>query len=226
MCGRYTLFRLDQLLKNFPNLRIPPEMLSHFNIAPTQSVLAIANNHPDQLEIFHWGLVPSWAKDPSAGNRMINARAETLAEKPAFKTALRRRRCLVPADGFYEWRKEGGGIKTPMYIHLKSGEMMAFAGLWDVWHSPDGSMLPSLTIVTTAANPLMASIHDRMPAIVRKDDRARWLTAGEVEPKDMADILRPFPADEMEAYPVSTQVNKPANDSPDCIEKAETGLLF
>ena len=226
MCGRYTLFRLDQLLKNFPNLQIPPDMVSHFNIAPTQSVLAIPNNHPDQLEIFHWGLVPSWAKEPSIGNRMINARAETLADKPAFRTALQRRRCLVPADGFYEWRKEGGRHKTPMYVHLKSGAMMAFAGLWDVWHSPDGSMLPSLTIVTTEPNSLMASIHDRMPAIVRKSDRERWLAPGEVEPKDVADVLGPFPADEMEAYPVSTLVNKPANDSEKCLEKAETGLLF
>src|SRR5665213_356951 len=107
MCGRYTLFRLDQLLKNFPNLQIPPDMVSHFNIAPTQSVLAIPNNHPDQLEIFHWGLVPSWAKEPSIGNRMINARAETLADKPAFRTALQRRRRHVPADGFYDWRQEG-----------------------------------------------------------------------------------------------------------------------
>ncbi len=226
MCGRYTLFRLDQLLKNFPNLKFPADLHPHFNIAPTQAVLAIANNHPDRLEFFHWGLIPSWAKDPAIGNRMINARAETLAEKPAFKTALKRRRCLIPADGFYEWRKDGGGGKTPMFIHLKSGEPFAFAGLWDVWHSPDGSEVPSVTIITTALNAVTKPIHDRMPAIVRAADYSRWLAPDEVEPDSLTDVFKPYPAKEMEAWPVSTRVNKPANDSRACVEKVEGTTLF
>jgi putative SOS response-associated peptidase YedK len=226
MCGRYTLFRLDQLLKNFPNLRLPPDMLPHYNIAPTQLVPAISNTHPDRLDFFRWGLVPSWAKDISIGNRLINARAETLADKPAFRTALRRRRCLVPADGFYEWRKEGGKIKTPLFIHLRSGEPFALAGLWDTWHSADGSEMPSLTIITTAPNELMKTIHDRMPAIVRREDYARWLAPEEADPEELAGVLKPYPAEEMEAYPVSPRVNKPAHDAPDCIERAEPQTLF
>src|SRR2546423_13816686 len=145
MCGRYTLIRLADFTDMFPWIRAP-ELLpeAQYNIAPSQPIAVIANNGDNQIEFFRWGLVPSWAKDQSIGNRMINARAETLAEKPMFRTALKRRRCLVPADGFYEWRKEGAKQKTPMYIHLRSGKPFAFAGLWDEWHSPDGSVLPSL----------------------------------------------------------------------------------
>ena len=137
---RYALFTLEDLLRHFPFVKsVPGEARPRYNIAPTQPVLTIPNNHADRLEMFHWGLIPSWAKDPSIGNRMINARAETLAEKPAFRTALRRRRCLVPADGFYEWRKEGDGKrKTPMYVRMKSGKPFAFAGLWETWRAPDG----------------------------------------------------------------------------------------
>jgi putative SOS response-associated peptidase YedK len=217
---------LDQLLKNFPNLRIPPDMLPHFNIAPTQGVLAIANDHPDRLGVFHWGLVPSWAKDPGIGSRLINARAETLAEKPAFRTALARRRCLVPADGFYEWRSEGGKLKTPMYIRMKSGEPLAFAGLWDVWHSADGSELPSLTIITTAPNSLMETIHNRMPAIVQPKDYDRWLSPNETAAGELADVLGPYPAEKMTAHPVSPRVNKPGYDAADCIDQAEPQTLF
>jgi len=226
MCGRYTLFRLDQWLKNFPMLQIPPDFFVRYNIAPTQAVPAIANEHPDRLQLFHWGLIPSWAKDPSIGNRMINARAETLAEKPAFKTALRRRRCLVPTDGFYEWRKEGRGHKTPMFIHLKSAEPFALAGLWDVWQSADGSELPSLTVITTTANAVVAPIHDRMPAIIRQEDYPLWLTKAEVEPPAVLGLLKPYPAEEMEAYPVAPGVNKPSHDAPDCIARAEAQTLF
>jgi putative SOS response-associated peptidase YedK len=226
MCGRYTLFRLDQLLKNFPNLRLPTDLAAHFNIAPTQGVIAIPNKRPQHLELFHWGLVPSWAKDHTVGNKMINARAETLSEKQTFRTALRRRRCLIPADGFYEWRKEGRGQKTPMLIRMKTGNLFAFAGLWDIWHSADGSELPSLTIITTSPNAIVKPIHDRMPAIVQPKDYERWLNPAEVEPAELTGILGPYPSDQMEAYPVSARVNKPDHDSPDCVEKAETGLLF
>jgi putative SOS response-associated peptidase YedK len=193
-----------------------------FNVAPTQAIPVIANNHPERLEMFHWGLVPSWAKDLSIGNRMINARAETLADKPAFRTALRRRRCLVPADGFYEWRKEADGkTKTPMYIQLKGHRPFAFAGLWDVWHSPDGSVLPSCTIITTQPNELMAGIHDRMPAILQESDYARWLCPDEQEPAEMSTLLQPYPADQMQVFAVSRDVNSPKNEGPNLITPVE-----
>ncbi len=226
MCGRYTLFKLDQFLKDFPNLDLPFDFQPHYNVAPTQVIPGIINRDPPRLEFLHWGLVPSWAKDPSVGNKMINARAETLATKPAFKSALQRRRCLIPADGFYEWRKEGRGLKTPMYVHLRSGKPFGFAGLWERWHSPDGSVLASATIITTGPNELMKGIHDRMPAIIHVQDYARWLAAEEQDAASFSDLLRPYPAEEMEAFPVSSRVNKPTYDSPDCINKAETGLLF
>jgi putative SOS response-associated peptidase YedK len=221
MCGRYTLIKLEQVLANFPAVLLPPGLVPRYNIAPTQPVLVLPNDHPKLFERVHWGLVPSWAKDPSIGSRMINARAETLDEKPVFRTALRRRRCLVPADGFYEWRKEPKGGKTPMYIRMKTGEPFAFAGLWDEWHSPDGSVLRSCTVITTSPNDLMKPIHDRMPAILPREDYPRWLAKEEQPPEKMAELLGPYPAEEMEAYPVSRLVNRPANDVADCIKRAE-----
>jgi putative SOS response-associated peptidase YedK len=146
---------------------------------------------------------------------MINARAETLSEKPAFRTALKRRRCLVPADGFYEWRKEPDGkTKTPMYVRRRDGEPFAFAGLWDVWHTPDGSVVPSCTVITTGPNELMAPIHDRMPVILPP-------AANEQAAADMTSLLRPYPAEELEAYPVSRRVNSPRNEGAGLVERAE-----
>jgi putative SOS response-associated peptidase YedK len=219
MCGRYTISKLEQILKQFKEiLELPSSLIPRFNVAPTQAIPVIANNHPNSLDMFHWGLIPSWAKDPAIGNRMINARAETLAEKPAFRTALRRRRCLIPADGFYEWRKEKDKTKTPMYIRMKSGEPFAFAGLWDVWHSPDGSVVPSCTIITTGPNELMSPIHDRMPAILPESDYARWICPDEQDAKAMSELLKPFPAAEMVAFPVSRRVNSPKNEGAALIE--------
>src|SRR5687767_7448984 len=168
MCGRYMLIRLADFTNLYPwILPSDQDAPARFNIAPTQSVAVVTNLPEPNIDYFHSGLIPSWAKDPGIGNRMINARAETLAEKPAFRTALRRRRCLVPADGFYEWKKDPGGkTKTPMYIGMKSGGVFAFAGLWETWHAPDGSVLPSCTLITTQPNELMADIHDRMPVII------------------------------------------------------------
>ena len=218
MCGRYTLTKLEDLLRSFPFVTTLPEVHARYNIAPTQPVLTVTNNHADRFEFFHWGLIPSWAKDPSIGGRMINARAETLAEKPSFRTALRRRRCLIPADGFYEWRKEPDGkTKTPMYIRLKGGKPFAFAGLWDVWHAPDGSTIPSCTIVTGEPNRLIASIHDRMAVILPPEHYQQWLDPEEQDAPALAALLRPYPADEMEAFPVSRAVNSPKNDVPECV---------
>jgi putative SOS response-associated peptidase YedK len=219
MCGRFTL-TVDpaQLQEAFPWIEPPPDLPPSFNIAPSQPVAVIANNNPNRLDFFKWGLVPSWAKDPSVGNRMINARAETLAEKPSFRTAFRRRRCLVLADGFYEWQQDPGGkSKTPMYVRLTSQKPFAFAGLWEAWNAPDGSRLLSCAIITTSPNPLMEVIHNRMPAILPEEAYSTWLDAAERSPADLAPLLQPYPAEEMIAFPVSRLVNSPQNNLPECI---------
>ncbi|HEX9029364.1 MAG TPA: SOS response-associated peptidase, partial [Anaerolineales bacterium] len=178
----------------------------------------IPNNAKDRLDYFVWGLIPSWAKDPSIGSRLINARADTLAEKPSFRSAYRRRRCLIPATGFYEWKANPGSkTKTPMYITLASGKPFAFAGLWENWHSPDGSQVLSCTIITTEPNELMAGIHNRMPVILPEEAYAVWLDANDRGPDELNPLLKPFPAEQMAAYPVSRQVNSPQVDSPELI---------
>lgn len=230
MCGRYTLIRLQDILEKFPWIEhLPPGIVPRYNIAPTQPLLAIANDKPDEFTHLAWGLVPSWAKDPSIGNRMINARAETIAEKPAFRNALKRRRCLLPADGFYEWKAEPGSKrKTPMRIRLKDGKPFAFAGLWEQWHDPagTGSELRTCTILTTAPNELMARIHDRMPVIVPPDRYRDWLAPGEADPENLREFLGAYPAAEMQAEPVSTFVNSPKNEGPGCVEAVAKESLF
>lgn len=219
MCGRFTLtVSVEQLRASFEGLTAPDNIQPRFNIAPSQPVAVVPNDARFKLDFFVWGLIPSWAKDPSIGNRMINARAETLDEKPSFRTALRRRRCLILADGFYEWRATPGArAKTPMYIKMKSGEPFAFAGLWESWHSPDGSNILSCTIITTEPNSLLESIHNRMPVILPKDSYANWLEPDEIDPKRGKELLNPYPADLMTAYPVSTLVNSPENENPLCV---------
>lgn len=220
MCGRFTLIRLSDFTDLFPWIRGPEQAVPpRYNIAPAQPVAIVTHEEGQaRVQFAHWGLIPHWAKDPSIGGRLVNARGETVEEKPAFRTAFRRRRCLVPASGFYEWKRAGKG-KTPMYIRLRGGAPLAFAGLWDLWHDPagTGSEIPSCTIITTTPNELMADIHDRMPAILRPADYQRWLSPLETGP---ADLIAPYPAGEMEAYPVSTLVNVPKNDSQQCIVPA------
>ncbi len=228
MCGRYTLIRLADFTDMFPWIRMPLESPpARYNIAPTQPVAIVANDGKNQVQFVHWGLIPSWAKDMSIGSRMINARAETLAEKPAFRAALKRRRCLVPASGFYEWKKSGDGkTKTPMYIRMKNQKPFAFAGLWETWHSPDGSELRSCTIITGVPNEVLAPIHDRMAVILRPESYRMWLTAGELAQEQMMPLLAPYDASEMEAFPVSRAVNSPKNDLPSCIESVASEELF
>ncbi|MGQ9814958.1 MAG: SOS response-associated peptidase [Candidatus Roseilinea sp.] len=211
MCGRYTL-TVDEavVLKRFDLQSSLAEHRPRFNIAPTQPVPVILNETPRQLSVARWGLIPGWAKDPSIGARLINARAETLPEKPAFRAAFARRRCLVIADGFYEWHKDGGA-KTPMFIHLKSGEPFAFAGLWEIWQPPEGDPLRSCAIITTEPNELIATIHNRMPVILTREAERTWLDDN-AEPAALMALLRPFEAQQMEAYTVSQRVNRPAND--------------
>ncbi|MCB0168708.1 MAG: SOS response-associated peptidase, partial [Anaerolineae bacterium] len=187
MCGRYSLkANAQKLAEAFVDYAsVPTDMPPRYNIAPSQPVAVIANNDRHQVEFFQWGLIPSWAKDPKIGNRMINARSETLAEKPSFRTAYRRRRCLVLADGFYEWRRNPDKSKTPMYIQLEEQAPFAFAGLWEVWHSPQDDTILSCTILTTEPNDLMTTIHNRMPVILPRDAYAQWLDPNEQKPDQL-----------------------------------------
>jgi putative SOS response-associated peptidase YedK len=189
-----------------------------YNIAPTQDVAVVLNETPDRLSLLQWGLIPSWAKDPAIGGQMINARAETIAEKPAFRTPFKKRRCLVLADGFYEWHKEADGkTKTPMYVRLKTGEPFAMAGLWDVWKTPDGASRRTCTIVTTEPNTMLAPVHNRMPVILPRDTEMDWLD-NSLEPLALMSMLKPYAADLMQMYPVSRRVNAPANDEPALVQ--------
>ena len=222
MCGRFTLtLPPKQLELAFPWLTTPKELAPRYNIAPTQPVAIVPNNGQNRIEFFRWGLIPSWATDPRIGNRMINARSETLAQKPSFRAAYRRRRCLVLADGFYEWRKEPGRrTKTPFYLQSKSGKPFAFAGLWETWRGLDGLAIPSCTIITTRPNALVEPIHNRMPVILPPAAYEQWLDPAEGSPAQLQPLLRPYPAEEMTAYAVSTLVNSPRNDTPACIVPA------
>jgi putative SOS response-associated peptidase YedK len=224
MCGRFTLATpADDLQQAFPGFAFPDEMPLRYNIAPSLEVALVPNNGENRVQHFRWGLVPPWAKDPKIGNRMINARSETLAEKPSFRTAFRKRRCLILADGFYEWRKHPGvSAKTPVYIRLQSGKSFAFAGLWESWKQPDDPPLLSCTIITTEPNALVEKIHSRMPVILPPGAYDQWLDPAEQQPDRLADLLKPYPDSEMTAYPVSTLVNNPRADTLACIKPVET----
>jgi len=217
MCGRFTLTtNLGAIAKRFGVARFLEEVGPRYNIAPTQTVIVVSDDGTRSLTEMRWGLIPAWAKDPTIGNRMINARAETVATKPAFRVALRKRRCLIPADGFYEWQQVSRR-KQPVYIVLKSREPFSFAGLWEIWISPDGEEVQSCTIITTEANELLKPVHDRMPVILTREAEAVWLDPLIQDPERLLPLLMPYPAEEMEAYPVSTKVNSPANEGPACI---------
>lgn len=220
MCGRYAIVLDDAgaLQRRFSLEELPDDPTPRFNVAPTQTLPVIVRNSPNRVEMMRWGLIPSWAKDAAIGGRMINARAETVAEKPAFKRSLRARRCLVPASGFFEWKREGAA-KTPHYIHLTNEPLFAFAGLYDTWRDPAGREVRSYTILTTGPNDLMAPIHDRMPVILDREDEDLWLDPDVVEPERLLPLLRPYPARRMAAYPVSRAVNSPLHDTPDVLER-------
>jgi putative SOS response-associated peptidase YedK len=220
MCGRFTLTTDPADLQeafywvDFGNADISPR----YNIAPSQGIPVITNSGKNMLDFFTWGLVPHWAKDPKIGYRMINARSETLSEKPSFRNAYKRRRCLILADGFYEWKKIPAQTqKEPMYIRLKDQSPFVFAGLWENWYSPDGSQILSTTIITTEPNTLLKPIHNRMPVILPPENYKTWLQPGDVESDLLNPLLQPYASDLMEAIPVSRAVNDPKNDSPECI---------
>ena len=218
MCGRYTLKTpAGRLAEEFGVGGSLPELPPNYNVAPTQQVATVlAENGSRRLEMLRWGLIPPWADDPQIGSRMINARSETAPEKPSFRRAFRERRCLIPADGFYEWKRMNGG-KQPYYIHMEGGRPFAFAGLWESWDR-EGE-IRSCTILTTGANSLVGEIHDRMPVIVAPDAYDVWLDPAS-EGDELRGLLAPFPEDEMEAYPVSRFVNSPSNNDERCIEPA------
>ena len=216
MCGRFTMATPGAVIAEVFGLNTVPELAPRYNIAPTQDVAAVRNEAAGRTcVLLRWGLIPGWAGDAAIGNRLINARAETLAEKPAFRAALRSRRCLVLADGFYEWQRLGGR-KQPHLVRFRDGRPFAFAGLWESWHGEGEQAVESCTIVTTAANAVVAPIHDRMPVILDEAGITAWLDAGIREPAALTGLLAPSPADAMEAFPVGTLVNNPANDVPQC----------
>jgi len=209
---------------HFGVLEMPP-FAPRFNVAPSQPVAVVrhAPTGPEPQREFvwlRWGLVPGWAKDPAVGNRMINARAETVAEKPAYRAAFRRRRCLVVADGFYEWQKTGRQ-KQPYFLHLRDDRPFAFAGLWETWEGADHSALETCTLLTTEPNELVAPIHNRMPVILAPGHYDQWLDVAGAKPELVLPLLRPYPADEMAAHPVGPYVNSPAHDDAQCIERPE-----
>jgi len=220
MCGRFTL-AVDpaELQENFPDVTFPAQYAPRYNIAPSQPVLAIPNDGSHKADFFVWGLIPSWAKDPTIGSRMINARGETIGEKPAFRGAYKYKRCLIPTSGFYEWKSQPGTkVKVPYFIQLKSGQPFAFAGLWDEWHSPDGALVRSCTIITTEPNSMMAQLHNRMPVILQPGNYTRWLDQTPQTPQMLQPLIAQYPAEAMTAHAVSTLVNSPANDRPELIQ--------
>ncbi|MBE9053205.1 SOS response-associated peptidase [Nostocales cyanobacterium LEGE 11386] len=222
MCGRFTLNQSAAALGEFFHIQQIPDLAAQYNIAPTQRVATVLHNPESgkrEFQQLRWGLIPSWAKDPSMGAKLINARAETVAEKPAFRSAFKHRRCLVLADGFYEWQRQNGK-KQPFYFHLSDGQPFGFAGLWERWRTEDEE-ITSCTILTTAANELLQPIHDRMPVILAPQDYDLWLNPQIQTPEPLQQLLCPYPAQAMTAYPVSTWVNKPQHDSPECIVPLE-----
>lgn len=212
MCSRYALWAVDDLGRRF--LIVDPTIgfRSHFNIAPrSENPVVVAAGGRNQVRLMRWGLVPHWAKDAKTMPRPVNARAETLAEKPMFRQLLEEKRCLVPANGFYEWKTEGSR-KVPVFFHRPDNIIFSFAGLYDTWQSPAGETLVSYTIITTAANDLMAPIHDRMPVVLTQEGEERWLSSGSSSPDELKKILVPCASDVLEAHAVSQRVNRPGED--------------
>jgi putative SOS response-associated peptidase YedK len=224
MCGRFTLTKdFEQMMAEYPSFSVLQKLAARYNVAPSQPVITVTAEHPTKMDLTQWGLVPSWAEDPSIGYRMINARAETLTQKPAWRRLFRRKRCILFADGFYEWKTFAGmKIKQPMYFRMKSGRAFAFAGLYDEWHDKEGGFLITSTIITTTPNQLVQPVHDRMPAILPDRLIATWLDAECDRTDELQAMLVPFPSREMEVHPVSNKVNRPAYDEPDCITPVES----
>lgn len=194
-----------------------PDVQPRYNVAPTQLVPIIVMNGVRKAVMMRWGLVPFWAKDPKIGNRLINARAESITKRPAFRASVKKRRCIVPVTGFYEWREEGKS-KVPYYVHMSDGSFFGIAGLYDRWRKPDGDTLLSFTIITTKANSVLMEKHNRMPAILKPDLEDVWLSEEELSTSTLAELLKPYPSKPIDAYEVSNAVNNARNESPQLIE--------
>jgi putative SOS response-associated peptidase YedK len=218
MCGRYTQHHTkEQVALRFDVAQIVTATTKRYNIAPAQPIPVIVENEGARwLDAFQWGLLPSWVKDIKTAKGLINARAETVAEKPSFRSALSKRRCIIPSDGFFEWVRQGD-TKQPMHIRRKDGELYGFAGLWEEWKGEDDVVLRTCTIITTEANELVKTIHDRMPVILRPEDEEAWLDVKANSAADVLPLLLPYPAEVMEAFPVSSRVNKPTQDVPELL---------
>lgn len=219
MCGRYSLGKnSDELQKDFPDFSVLKQLRARFNVSPGQPIAAWMADPAPRMDLFSWGLVPHWARDPAIGFRMINARAETLMEKPSFKKALQRRRCLIPMDGYYEWLSVGGAEKKqPMHYRKTDGSAFAVAGLWDTWHDKEGGFIMSATIITTRPNTLARKIHHRMPAILREEDYGLWLSSETFGYESLRRMMDPVAADGFEIYPVSTRVNRAGEEGEDLV---------
>ncbi len=219
MCGRFTLsYKANELQLSLGLTDVPKEMVPRYNIAPTQPIAAVLDAQSKKLEFLYWGLVPSWAKDVSIGARLINARAETVHEKPSFRAAFLRRRCLILADGFYEWKRSTNKKipSIPYYFHLTNEEPFAFAGIWEIWHSPDGGELWSASIITTQANEVVKPIHERMPVILDKTNMWDWITLK--DQNRVKNMLKPYPNEGLSVYAVDRLVNNAKIDNEQCLQ--------
>ena len=219
MCGRFSFSPLAKIIEDRFDVKVDPDQYSpRYNSAPSQDLAVISNANPTELSFYKWGLIPFWAKDKSIGNKMINAKAETIMEKASFKNPFKRKRCLVLTDGFYEWKKINPKEKIPYRITMEDNSLFAMAGIWDSWKNEDGNLINSFAIITTSPNELMENIHNRMPVILEKNDEKTWLN--ETDTNILQSMLKPFPAKQMTAYPISKLVNSPKNDSPEILKPA------
>ena len=210
MCGRFSFSPLAKIIEDRFDVKVDSNYKPRYNSAPSQDIAVISNLEPDKLSFYKWGLVPFWAKDPKIGNRRINAKSETVSEKPAFRNSFKRKRCLIPADSFYEWKKISPKEKIPYRILLKDESLFAMAGIWDSWKTPEGEALHTFSILTTSPNKLMEYIHNRMPVILTRENEKKWLD--DLEPAILESMLKPFDESLMTAYPISKLVNSPTND--------------
>ena len=219
MCGRFVLTTTSEQIRQSFGVSDVPSIAPRYNIAPTQDIVAICQNGDGYRHVrtFRWGLIPHWSKDAASGDKMINARSETVHDKPSFRQPIRFHRCLVPASGFVEWQRQPDGSKQPFYIQRKDGKLLAMAGIWDTWKGPD-HVIASCSILTTTANSLVARLHDRMPVLLSPSEYDQWLDRSITDPQQLNGMYAPYPADPLQAIPISALINNPRHDSPDCLE--------
>ncbi len=222
MCGRFSFSPLAKIIENRFDVKVDSNYKPRYNSAPTQNLAVISNKDPEVLSYYRWGLIPFWAKDAKIGSRMINAKAETITEKPSFRNPFKRKRCLVLSDGFFEWKKISPKEKIPYRILMKDESLFSLAGIWDTWKNEENELIDSFSILTIGPNELMANIHNRMPVILSRKDEETWLSENNEDV--LKNLLKPFPSEEMTAYPISKLVNSAANDTPQILEPVEYNL--